>query len=88
MNSKELNVEDLKIIPLVIAGWLRYLMAVDDKVNAKNAIGELLRNKAIFGVDLYEVGLGDRVCNYFEELTAGVGAVRVTLTGVLEQGLE
>jgi len=26
-----LNVADLKIIPLVFAGWLRYLMAVDDK---------------------------------------------------------
>lgn len=31
MESKELNVADLKLIPLVFAGWLRYLMAVDDK---------------------------------------------------------
>ena len=28
--SDELNVADLKLIPLVFAGWLRYLMAVDD----------------------------------------------------------
>ncbi len=28
--SDELNVADLKLIPLVFAGWLRYLMAVND----------------------------------------------------------
>lgn len=28
--SDELDVKDLKLIPLVFAGWLRYLMAVDD----------------------------------------------------------
>ena len=39
----------------------------------------LLRNKAIFGVDLIEAGLADRVCGYFAELTAGPGAVRATL---------
>lgn len=31
--SAELNVADLKMIPLVFAGWLRYLMAVDDEGN-------------------------------------------------------
>lgn len=30
-NSTKLNVSDLKMIPLVFAGWLRYLMAVNDK---------------------------------------------------------
>lgn len=29
-----LNTADLKLIPLVFAGWLRYLMAVDDRGNA------------------------------------------------------
>ncbi len=29
----DLNVSDLKLIPLVFAGWLRYLMAVDDDGN-------------------------------------------------------
>ena len=32
--SKELDVNDLELIPLVLAGWLRYLMAVDDEGNA------------------------------------------------------
>ena len=31
MASSTLKVQDLKLIPLVFAGWLRYLMAVDDK---------------------------------------------------------
>ncbi len=33
-NSKNLKVSDLKFIPLVFAGWLRYLMAIDDNGNA------------------------------------------------------
>lgn len=32
--SEELDVKSLKLIPLVFAGWLRYLMAVDDGGNA------------------------------------------------------
>lgn len=33
MASPELNVADLKRIPLVFAGWMRYLMAIDDNGN-------------------------------------------------------
>ena len=32
--SPDLDTADLKLIPLVFAGWLRYLMAVDDNGNA------------------------------------------------------
>ena len=32
-DSASLNTADLKLIPLVFAGWLRYLMAVDDNGN-------------------------------------------------------
>ena len=100
-----LHVQDLKLIPLVHAGWLRYLMAVDDQGNSFEPspdpllgmaqeyvkdfrLGEkpdcaklegLLRNASIFGVDLVEAGLADKVCAYFTELTAGPGAVRATL---------
>ncbi len=103
--SDTLNVDDLKLIPLVYAGWLRYLMAIDDqgrpfepspdpllaeaqayvadvKLGEKPDCGKLeglLRNRSIFGVDLVETGLAEKVCAYFEELTAGVGAVRATL---------
>lgn len=104
--SPELSVSDLKRIPLVFAGWLRYLMAVDDEGNAftlspdplldtvcpyvagltlgggqdvEAAVGEVLRMKNIFGVDLYEVGLAQTVCKYLQEMTEGRGAVRATL---------
>ena len=39
----------------------------------------VLENAAIFGVNLYEVGMAEKVCELFKELTAGVGAVRATL---------
>ena len=39
----------------------------------------LLKMKAIFGVDLYEAGLAEKVCGYLQELAAGPGAVRATL---------
>ena len=104
--SATLDVADLKLIPLVFAGWLRYLMAVDDEGNkfelspdplldtvcpyvaniklgeefdVEATIGEVLKKKEIFGIDLYEAGLAETVCGYFKELTAGVGAVRATL---------
>ena len=103
--SETLDVNDLKLIPLVFAGWLRYLMGVNDAGEAfelspdplldmacpfvKDAkLGEsfdtstlrpLLENASIFGVNLYEVGLADKVCGYFNELIAGVGAIRATL---------
>ena len=107
--SDTLDVHSLKAIPLVLAGWLRYLMAIDDEGNAfelssdplldtvrpfvsdihlfdalsadelKAKLNDLLRNKAIFGVDLVETGLADLVCQDFAKLIAGKGAVRQTL---------
>lgn len=99
------SVEDLQMIPLVLAGWLRYLMAVDDSGKpfepspdpllatllpqmAKLRLGDtdveavlrpIMENAGIFGVDLYAAGMADRVCGYFKELSAGVGAVRRVL---------
>ncbi len=109
--SSELDVMDLKLIPLVFAGWLRYLMAVDDEgkafelspdplldtvcpyvadiklgddVDVEAALKKVLSDKSIFGVDLYEAGLAERVCGYFKELIAGPGAVRATLKKYVE----
>lgn len=31
LENEDLNVTDLQFIPLAIAGWLRYLLSVDDK---------------------------------------------------------
>jgi len=100
------NLEDLKLIPIVFAGWLRYLMAVDDEgkefelspdplldtvcpyvsdiklgsdVDVEEKLKGVLSDTKIFGVDLYEVGMADKVCGYFKELIAGPGAIRATL---------
>lgn len=106
--SSELDVNDLKFIPMVHAGWLRYLMAVDDAGNAfkpspdpllekamafvkdiklgekdepkvKAAVLPLLKDATIFGTDLEQVGLSDRIVSLFMELIAEPGAVRKTL---------
>lgn len=105
-NREGMDVSDLKLIPLVLAGWCRYLMGIDDRGDrfspspdplleeagqcvSNISLGDtgdfhqnlkpLLSNAAIFGVDLYEVGLGERVEKYFAELVAGPGAVKATL---------
>lgn len=104
--ADNLNVEDLRAIPLVLAGWLRYLMAVDDNgkafelssdplldtlreyvknyklksgIKADKKIKELLKDENIFGVNLWEAGLAEKVIEYFEDMIAGEGAVRKTL---------
>lgn len=96
----------LTLIPLVLAGWLRYLLGVDDGGKPFTvspdplyeelkgqlsgiALGEgtdraskaapILRNEKIFGVDLFDAGLAEKVMAYFDEMTAGPGAVRTVL---------
>ena len=104
--SDTLDVANLKRIPLVFAGWLRYLMAIDDEgnsfelspdplldtvcpyvtsiklgdtVDAENVVRPILENGKIFGVNLFETGMAPLVCQYFNEMIAGTGAVRATL---------
>lgn len=104
--SEHLNVSDLKLIPLTLAAWCRYLMAIDDngkkftpssdpmlenvmpylkgielgsKIDFHEKLQPILSNEKIFGVNLYEVGLGEKVEAYFAELVSGPGAVRNTL---------
>jgi fructuronate reductase len=100
------RVSHLTYIPLVLAGWLRYLLSVDDNGNhferspdpmlpyldqvlagitlggdpaKEKQLYPLLCSKPIFGANLYEVGLADRVTEMFIELTRGPGAIRETL---------
>ncbi len=98
-----LDTKELVGIPLAIASWLRYLMAVRDNgevfepssdplLSDLQAIikdvklgdtgvklDKILSNKDIFGLDLTTVELGGRIEGYFNEMIAGVGAVRSTL---------
>ncbi|GHT49394.1 mannitol dehydrogenase [Spirochaetia bacterium] len=46
---------------------------------AAGKLKPILSNSAIFGINLYDAGLGERVEGYFAELIAGNGAVRKTL---------
>ena len=51
-------------------------------------LSPILRNTRIFGLDLYEAGLGQRTEALFAELVAEKGAVRKTLekyTGMQEE---
>ncbi|MGN1031347.1 MAG: mannitol dehydrogenase family protein, partial [Butyricicoccaceae bacterium] len=99
------RVTRLHYIPLAIAGWLRYLIGVDDNgepmqmspdplldslqgILAGIKLGDtvteeqlypILSDRTIFTTNLFEVGCGERVVEYFNELNAGPGAVRSTL---------
>ena len=57
------------------------------RVGAPETVGDTLRpilsNNVIFGTDLYEAGVGEKVEEIFTELTAGPGAVRSTIRKVL-----
>lgn len=104
--EKDGTAESLTGIALAIAGWVRYLLAVDDMGNAfelspdplneelqellaEVKVGDpsslndhargILSNKNIFGVDLYEAGLGEKIEAILREQIAGIGAVRKTV---------
>lgn len=104
--SDSLEVKDLTLIPLVLAGWCRYLMGIDDEgnafeqspdpkldtvkkyvssvslganIDAHEVLSPILSDASIFAVDLYEVGLGEKVEGMFMELIAGKNAIRNTL---------
>ena len=47
--------------------------------NVHDNIKGILSNQAIFGNDLYAVGLGDKIEADFKEMLAGEGAIRQTL---------
>ena len=108
----DLAVSALEYIPLVFAGWCRYLLGVDDalrempvspdpmapalqallagvKVGTPETCTDQLRpilsNAAIFGVDLYQAGLGEKTEAAFRAMLAGPGAVRTTLRRYLSE---
>ncbi|WP_161879409.1 mannitol dehydrogenase family protein [Alkalibacterium sp. MB6] len=110
IDDSEKDVTTLTFIPLVLAGWLRYLMKVDndgqvmelspdplldeltpimaqvnlgDTENLEEIVQPILSRTDIFGIDLYEHGLADKVVAYFKELIQGPGAVRETLKKAL-----
>ena len=104
--ARGLDMKNLVLIPLVLAGYARFLKALDDngepftpssdpKLEELQAIvaplelgkpdqdysclKSLYSRADIFGLDLYEAGLGEKIEGMVKELFAGKGAVRATL---------
>ena len=104
--ARGLDKSNLVLIPLVLAGYARYLKGLDDNgmpfqpspdplleelqaIVAPLELGKpgqdwsclkkLYSRADIFGVNLYEAGLGQQVEGMVQELFAGPGAVRKTL---------
>ena len=109
--ARGLDKGNLVLIPLVLAGYARYLKGIKDDgtpfepspdpllqelqaIVAPLEIGkahqdwsclkQLYSRSDIFGVNLYEAGLGEQVEGMVRELYAGPGAVRATLHKYVE----
>lgn len=103
IRRNDLDPSDLVAIPLAIATWCRYLIAIDDEGkkfelspdpmldflcsilqgvtlgDTTSDVRSILSNETIFGINLYEAGLGDKIEQMFYEMLKGKGAVRKTL---------
>ncbi|MBQ3631273.1 MAG: mannitol dehydrogenase family protein [Prevotella sp.] len=104
--ARSLDMSNLVLIPLTLAGYARYLKGIKDDgtpfepspdpmlselqtIVAPLEIGKadqdwsclhkLYSRNDIFGLDLYEAGLGEQIEGMVRELFAGKGAVRQTL---------
>ena len=53
--------------------------ALGKESDVETALKPVLENEKIFGVNLYEVGMAEKVLGYFREMITGPGAVRKTL---------
>ena len=89
---QDLSTEDLTLIPLVLAGYLRYLKGIDDEGKGFELSpdpmldtlrelkpSEVLAYTEVFGNDLFADSLGERILKIYEELDAGPGSVRKVL---------
>ena len=104
--ARGLDMSNLVLIPLTLAGYARYLKGLKDDLTAFepspdpmlselqaivapleigkadqdwSPLRQLYSRKDVFGLDLYEAGLGQQIEGYVKELYAGPGAVRKTL---------
>lgn len=104
--TRGLDLGNLQLIPLTLAGYARYLKGIQDDgtpftpspdpllaelqaIVAPLEVGrpdqdyaclrQLYSRADVFGLDLYEAGLGEQIEGMVRELFAGLGAVRATL---------
>ncbi|NLK76080.1 MAG: mannitol dehydrogenase family protein [Clostridiales bacterium] len=59
-------------------GYLKDV-SLGQKELPKDVLKPILSNEKIFALNLYEVGLGEKIEGMFQEMIAGAGAVRATL---------
>ena len=59
LKDENLNIKDLKIIPLVLAGWLRYLMGIEDNGRKFEVSPDPLYEYAYGYVK--DINLGDKI---------------------------
>lgn len=108
--KKGLDASSLVALPLAIAGWIRYLMAINDEGKAfelsddplipelqqklqgiefgkPETVGDklhpILENANLFGVNLYTLGVGNKIEGLVQEMLTGPHAVRNTLVKYL-----
>ncbi|MGN0402487.1 MAG: mannitol dehydrogenase family protein [Acetatifactor sp.] len=81
-----LNTADLKLIPLVFAGWLRYLMAVDDKGNTFTPSPDPLLETASAYVKGYELSDAPKDLSLLDELLSNekIFGVNLNTAGMAE----
>lgn len=109
--ERGLDMGNLQLIPLTLAGYARYLKGIDDTgepfepspdpmleelqaIVAPLEVGRphqdysclraLYSRKDVFGLNLYEAGLGQQIEGMVKELYAAPGAVRATLHKYVE----
>ena len=78
----DLDVADLKLIPLVFAGWLRYLMAVDDAGNAFTPSSDPLLEAATAYVADYKLSNVPKDLSRLDPLLANDKIFGVDLTAI------
>ena len=122
--QRGMDTRALTVIPLVMAGWCRYLIGIDDRGQAMDlspdprveelcpvmkeavraiqaqqtggdrrkkaaaVLASVLRDTGIWGCDLYESGLAEKVTEYFCRMLDGPGAIYRTLTEVAQSEAE
>ncbi len=93
-SNSSLDTENLKVVPLVLAGYLRYLEGIDDNGNKFEQSPDplleelkalppkdVLKRQDVFGVDLYSDGLAKKVLAIHSEMR-GKGNIRKELEAV------
>lgn len=90
LRDPKLDIADLKLIPLVYAGWLRYLMAVDDEGNAFTPSADPLLEAAGAYVKDYELSDAPKDLSKLDKLLSnekvfGLNLVEIGMAETVKQ---